>query len=143
MSVRIGRAEWAGDLQSGKGELVVGPETWTARYSFASRFAEGTGTSPEELIAAAHAACFSMALCHVLAAGFTPSRIIRTGARVHFRNIDGLPTIQSIDLETEVEAPGLGAEQLAAAAEKARAGCTISRALAGVREITVRAQLMG
>src|SRR5918999_3944871 len=97
MATRKGSAEWRGDLQGGGGELTVGDGVFEGRYSFASRFEEGDGTNPEELIAAAHAACFTMALSDILAQdGHTPDSV-RTEARVHLRNVDGAPTLARID----------------------------------------------
>ena len=141
MVTRNGSAEWNGSPKSGSGRLMVGEKAWIAEYSFASRFLDGSGTNPEELIAAAHAACFSMALSHVLSEAGHPPRSIKTVARVHLRNIDGMPTLQKIDLEVEGQVPGLDAERFAQHAEQARTGCAISRALRGVEEITVTARL--
>jgi osmotically inducible protein OsmC len=140
MADRIGSAEWNGDLSSGSGRLTVGNGAWEAPYSFVSRFADGDGTNSEELIAAAHAACFSMALTHVLGENGHPPRSVRTAARVRLRNVDGLPTISRIDLETEGDVPGMAEAEFAGYAQRARAGCAVSRALAGVREITVTAR---
>jgi lipoyl-dependent peroxiredoxin len=144
MATRNGSARWNGDLASGSGRLTVGEHAWTGDYSFASRFEDGTGTNPEELIAAAHAGCFSMALCHILTeAGHTP-RSIRTVARVHLRIVDNMPTIQQIDLETRADAPDLDAARFRELAEQAKGTCTVSRALAGVRRINLSgARLVG
>jgi osmotically inducible protein OsmC len=143
MPVRTGSARWDGDLPTGAGRLVVGEATWEAPYSFRSRFEDEDGTNPEELIAAAHAGCFSMALTHRLATAGHPPRAIATRARVHLRPVDGVPTIQRIELETEADVPGLqDADAFAGYAEEARAGCAVSRALAGVEEITVTARLL-
>src|SRR5947208_2553276 len=101
MATRNGSAEWRGDLQSGAGTLTVGDGVFSGDYSFASRFEDGEGTNPEELIAAAHAACFSMALSSDLAGHGHPVESVRTTARVHLRQVEGAPTIQRIDLETE------------------------------------------
>src|SRR6266496_6580189 len=102
MATRNGSARWSGDLKTGSGELTVGERAWTAAYSGSSRlhgvlpgFDAGAGTNPEELLAAAHAACFNMALSYALTeAGLGPPRFIETRARVHLRNVDGAPTIQ-------------------------------------------------
>jgi osmotically inducible protein OsmC len=146
MSGRRGRAVWTGTLDDGSGAVTVGAATWTAPYSMASRFADGAGgggeTNPEELIAAAHAGCFSMALCHRLTAAGHPPRRIETEARVHLRPVEGVPTIRRIDLVTAVDAPGLAGEELVALAEEAKAGCAVSRALAGVEEIALRASAL-
>ena len=141
MATRNGSAEWRGDLQGGSGELTVGDGVFAGAYSFASRFEEGEGTNPEELIAAAHAACYSMALGNILAEGDHQPESIRTTAKVHLRNIDGLPTIARIDLEVEGRAGNIDAEHFAKHAEEAKAGCVVSRALAGVGEINLSAKL--
>lgn len=135
MATRNGSARWKGDLSSGSGEVTVGEGAWTGSYSFASRFEDGAGTNPEELIAAAHAGCYSMALCHVLTeAGHTP-RLIRTTARSYLSMVDGAPTISRIDLDTEADAPGLDETRFRAFAETAKAACAVSRALQGVETI--------
>jgi osmotically inducible protein OsmC len=135
MATRNGKAEWKGDLKGGSGTLSVGADVFTGPYSFASRFEDGAGTNPEELIAAAHAACFSMALSAILSAdGHTPDSV-QAQAKVHLRNVDGKPTIQRIDLEVHGEVPGLGDDEFRGYAEKAKADCVVSRALAGVPEI--------
>lgn len=139
MSGRLGSAVWNGTLDDGGGEVTVGTAAWRAPYSMASRFADGAGTNPEELIAAAHAGCFSMALCHALTAAGHPPRRIETSARVHLRPVDGVPTIRLIELTTAVDAPGLDPQALVTYAETAKAGCAVSRALAGVPEITLTA----
>ena len=141
MATRNGSARWDGGLAGGLGSVTVGDRAWTGHYSYASRFEDGAGTNPEELIAAAHAGCFSMALSHTLTeAGHTP-RSIETTARVHLRLVDGVPTIQRIDLETEGDVPDLGEESFRKFAEQAQATCAVSRALGGVEQITVSATL--
>jgi osmotically inducible protein OsmC len=141
MATRNGSAEWHGDLKSGDGSLTVGDGVFQGAYSFSSRFEEGEGTNPEELIAAAHAACFTMALSNILAeSGHTPDSV-RTEAKVHLRQIDGKPTIQRIDLETEGQVPGIDENQFSRSAEEAKTGCVVSRALAGVEEINLTARL--
>ena len=143
MATRNGSAEWQGDLRSGSGELVVGDGSWRGDYSFASRFEEGAGTNPEELLAAAHAACFSMALANILAQHEHAPRSVRTRARVHLRNVDGQPTIQQIELDVEADVADIDEEHFREHAEEAKAGCVVSRALAGVEEIDVSARLAG
>jgi osmotically inducible protein OsmC len=141
MATRNGSAEWKGDLKGGSGELSVGDGVFTGPYSFASRFEEGEGTNPEELIAAAHAACFSMALSAALSgAGNTPDSIKAT-AKVHLRQVDDLPTITQIDLDVEGAVPGLDEAGFVEFAEKAKEGCVVSRALGGVKEINLSARL--
>ena len=142
MATRNGSASWSGDLSSGSGEVTVGAGTWSAPYSFASRFEEGAGTNPEELIAAAHAGCFSMALSHILSeAGHTP-RTVETVARVQLRPVDGSPTIARIELDTRGAVDGLDEDGFREFAEQAKAGCAVSRALAGVPEIALSATLV-
>ena len=142
MATRNGSAEWHGDLKSGDGNLTVGDGAFQCAYSFASRFEEGQGTNPEELIAAAHAACFTMALSNILAEhGHSPDSV-RTVAKVHLRQTDAGPTIQQIDLETEGRVPGIDQEHFAEHAEAAKQGCLVSRALAGVEEMNLTARLV-
>lgn len=143
MATRNGSAEWKGDLQSGSGELTVGDGAWQGEYSFASRFEEGSGTNPEELLGAAHAACYSMALSNILAEGGHEPKSVRSTARVQLRMIDGEPTIDRIELETEGDVPGLDDEHFQKHAEEAKAGCPVSRALSGVKEIELTARLAG
>lgn len=141
MTDRTGSAQWQGDLQGGKGTLRVGDGVFEGSYSFRSRFEEGTGTNPEQLIAAAHAACFTMALSNILSsAGYVPDSV-HTDANVHLRFIDGAPTITRIDLDTHGRVRGVDAGQFEKFAEDAKANCVVSRALAGVPEIVLRAQL--
>ncbi len=141
MATRNGRAEWKGDLKGGAGTLSVGDGVFSGNYSFASRFEEGEGTNPEELIAAAHASCFAMALSSTLAKEGHSPESVRAEARVHLRNLDGAPTIAQIDLEVVGSVPGIGEEQFVSYAEQAKRDCPVSRALAGVGEITLAARL--
>ena len=141
MATRNGSAEWRGDLQQGSGNLTVGDGVFQGNYSFASRFEEGEGTNPEELIAAAHAACFAMALSNILAEnGHTPDAV-RAQARVHLRNVEGAPTLARIDLDVQAEVPGLDQEAFQRHAQEAKEGCPVSRALAAVPEIALNARL--
>ena len=142
MATRNGSAEWKGDLQDGSGTLTVGEDVWSGNYSFASRFEEGEGTNPEELIAAAHAACFSMALSADLAEHGHEIESVKTTARVHLRNVDGAPTIARIELESEGSIPGIDQAHFEEHAQAAKANCPVSRALAGVPEIEVTARLI-
>jgi lipoyl-dependent peroxiredoxin len=142
MATRDGRAEWQGDLRSGSGTVTVASGLFDGQYSFKTRFEDEPGTNPEELIGAAHAACFSMALSNVLSQdGHTPDSI-NTTAKVHLRIVDGQPTIAQIDLLTEGRVPGLDAGQFAEYAGQAKAGCPVSRALGAVGEITLDAKLL-
>jgi lipoyl-dependent peroxiredoxin len=143
MATRNGNAEWRGDLASGAGTLTVGDGAFEGNYSFASRFEEGEGTNPEELIAAAHAACLAMALSNDLAEHGHAPESVTAQARVHLRNVDGAPTLARIDLEVEGRVPGMDAAHFLEHAEAAKNGCPVSRALAGVPEIVLNARLAG
>lgn len=137
MATRTSSAEWKGTLKEGKGTVKLGSGAFEGPYSFVSRFEEGPGTNPEELIGAAHAGCFSMFLSALLTkAGFTPTRISTT-ATVHLG--EG-PTVTLIELKTQAEVPGLSEAALQEHAEAAKKGCPISKALAGP-EIRMQAQL--
>jgi len=135
-----GSAEWKGDLPSGSGTFTAG-DTISGDYSFKSRFAGGPGSNPEQLIAAAHASCFSMALSNILAQAGTPPESVHTDATVTLRMVDGVPTITEIALVTVGRVPGIGAAAFAEHAAEAKVGCPVSRALAGVPEITLEASL--
>jgi osmotically inducible protein OsmC len=135
-----GSAEWRGDVPSGSGTFRAG-DTISGGYTFKSRFEDGPGSNPEQLIAAAHAACFSMALSSRLAKAGTPPELIHTDATVTLRPVDGAPTITSIALVTVGKVPGLDAAAFQEHAKEAKAGCPVSRALAGVPEITLEATL--
>ena len=141
MATRNGSAEWRGDLKNGEGDLTVGDGVFKGKYSFSSRFEEGDGTNPEELIAAAQAACFTMWLANVMAEHGHPAESVRTTAKVHLRQTDDGPTIQQIDLETEGEVPGIDQAHFAEHAEQAKNDCVVSRALAGVEQVNVNAKL--
>jgi osmotically inducible protein OsmC len=141
MPTRNGSAEWRGDLQSGSGDLRVGNGVFEGAYSFASRFEEGEGTNPEELIAAAHASCFAMALSNILAENGHTATSVDASARVGLRNVDGAPTIDRIDLEVTGDVPGLDADGFERFAQEAKEGCPVSRALAGVQTIDLNARL--
>jgi len=141
MATRNGSAEWKGDLKGGSGSVTVGEGVFEGQYSFSSRFEEGEGTNPEELIGAAHASCFAMALSLLLSEEGHPPDSVRARAKVHLRNVEGLPTIARIDLEVEGSVPGIDEEAFRGFAEKAKEGCPVSRALAGVPEIELSARL--
>jgi osmotically inducible protein OsmC len=141
MPTRNGSAEWRGDLKGGAGSVTVGDGVFQGDYSFSSRFEDGAGTNPEELIAAAHAACFAMALSATLAEHGHAPDAVRATARVHLRNIDGAPTIARSDLDVEGDVPGIDEEQFRHDAEDAKASCPVSRALAAVPEIELNARL--
>src|SRR6185503_18328286 len=109
MAIRTAKAQWDGTLQEGKGTMALGSGAFQGAYSFASRFEEGTGTNPEELLGAAHAGCFSMALSAALSKnGFKPTRIATT-AKVHLTKAAEGFAISLIELETEAQVPGIDA----------------------------------
>jgi lipoyl-dependent peroxiredoxin len=136
-----GRAEWKGDLRAGTGTFTAG-DTISGGYTFKSRFEDGPGSNPEQLIAAAHAACFSMALANMLAEAGHPADSVSTEATVTLRPVDGVPTITRIDLVTEGQVPGIDEAAFIEHAQAAKAGCPVSRALASVPEITLEASLV-
>jgi lipoyl-dependent peroxiredoxin len=135
-----GSAEWKGDLKGGAGTFTAG-DGISGDYSFRSRFEDGPGANPEQLIAAAHASCFSMALSAALADAGTPVTSVKTDATVTLRFVDGAPTITAVALTVVGDVPGIDEAAFREAAEGAKAGCPVSRALAGVPEITLEASL--
>lgn len=142
MPVRSAKAEWRGDLKNGKGTLETETGAASGAYSFSSRFEEGKGTNPEELIAAAHAACFSMALSGKLAGAGHEPRSVRTTAQVHVERGDAGFSITRIHLTTRASVPGMDDAAFLEQAEAAKAGCPVSQALAAVN-ITLDAALEG
>ena len=141
MATRTASAVWSGGLKDGNGRMKLGSGAYEGAYSFGSRFEEAPGTNPEELIGAAHAGCFSMALAAGLGkAGFAPKRISTT-AKVHLAMGEGGASIPRIELATEAEVPGIDAAKFAEQAEGAKKNCPVSKALAGV-EITLDARLV-
>jgi osmotically inducible protein OsmC len=137
-----GSAEWRGELKTGSGTFTAG-DTIHGEFSFRSRFEDGPGANPEQLIGAAEASCFSMALSNALAQAGTPVDSVRTEAVVTIRQIDGQATIASIALSTVGVVPGIDEATFREAAEKAKSGCIVSRALAGVPEFTLEVALEG
>ena len=135
-----GSAEWTGDLPTGSGTFTAG-DAISGGYTYKSRFEDGPGSNPEQLIAAAHAACFSMALSNMLAKAGHPPDSIHTYATVTLRPVDGTPTITEIALVTVGRVPGLDEAAFVDHAKAAKAGCPVSRALAAVPEITLEASL--
>lgn len=140
MPTRSSSAEWSGNLARGNGTMSLGSGAFEGSYSFASRFESGEGTNPEELIAAAHAGCFSMALAAALSQAEHVPDSVETTAQVTIDSIDGTPTITPSELSTEVKVDGLDDAEFQEFADGARSGCAVSRALAGV-EITLAARL--
>jgi osmotically inducible protein OsmC len=135
-----GSAEWKGDVPTGTGTFTAG-DTISGGYTYKSRFEDGPGSNPEQLIAAAHAACFSMALANLLAQAGSPPQSVRTDATVTLRLVEGTPTITKIALVTVGTVPGIDDAAFEEQAMAAKAGCPVSRALAGVPEITLDASL--
>lgn len=141
MPIRKSEAEWNGDLFQGKGHMKLGSGAYDGAYSFKSRMEDGAGTNPEELLAAAHAGCFSMALSAALAkAGHSP-RHVHTVANVHFDKVAEGFAITGIDLNTEAEVPGIDAAKFQELAEGAKKNCPVSKALAAT-PINLKAQLV-
>lgn len=129
---RYADAVWNGDLQAGKGAIST-PQSGlfdAQNYSFKTRFGDEKGTNPEELLAAAHAGCFSMALSAVLGkAGFTPEKIQTRAEATMEPGMDPGPTVTGIKLIVSASVPGIGADEFEKIAQQAKAGCVISRAL--------------
>jgi len=142
MPVRSASAVWKGDLKGGGGTMKLGSGAYEGKYSFGSRFEEDPGTNPEELIAAAHAGCFSMALAAALGrSGFSPASV-STSAKATLEITDDGPTITKIELTTEAEVPEIDDATFQEHAAGAKAGCPVSKALAGT-EIVLHATLAG
>ena len=140
MPVRTANAVWQGDLRGGRGQMRFGGGAWEGQYSFSSRFEEGAGTNPEELIAAAHAGCFSMAFSNGLAkAGFTPIKV-ETTAKVYLEKVGDGFKITRINLDTTGQVPGISDGQFVELAEAAKKGCPVSQLVTGA-EVTVNARL--
>jgi osmotically inducible protein OsmC len=141
MPVRMSEANWEGNLKDGKGTIRLGSGGWQGSYSFASRFQEAGGTNPEELIGAAHAGCFSMALSHGLSqAGHTP-KWVHTTAKVHLEKAGEGFRISHIDLSCEADVPGLDQEAFQKFADDAKQNCPVSKLVTGAR-ISLEAKLV-
>ena len=140
--VRKASAVWNGSLKEGKGKISTDSKVLSnAQYSFSTRFEDGIGTNPEELIAAAHAGCFSMALSAQLGnAGITPESI-ETTAAVTLEKVEAGFTVTKVHLDVTAKIPGANAAAFEKAAQDAKAGCPISRLLKA--EITMTAKLVG
>ncbi len=139
MPTRNADADWRGGLQGGKGTMAFGSGAYEGQYSFSSRFEEGTGTNPEELIAAAHAGCFSMQFSALLeAAGHVADRVATT-ATVHLDKDGGGFTVTRIHLVSEAEVPGIDDQAFQEVADEAKRTCPVSRLLTGA-EITLDAK---
>jgi osmotically inducible protein OsmC len=142
MAVRNAEAVWEGNLPKGNGTMKFGSGAFEGAFSFASRFEEGTGTNPEELVGAAHAGCFSMFLSAVLSdAGYVPNRV-HTTATVYLEQVEGAPWITKIHLNCEADVPGVDERTFQEKVAESKTGCPVSKALGGV-EISVDAKLVG
>ena len=142
MPKRRAQARWEGGIPDGNGTVKLGSGAFEGPYSFQSRFEDGSGTNPEELIGAAHAGCFTMALSLILTQAGNPPESIETEATVHLvKDGDGF-TINMIDLVTRGRVPGLDADGFVKAAEAAKVNCPVSKALTGP-QITLDAQFEG
>ena len=128
MAVRRANARWEGGLKGGKGSFSAGPGIEGA-YSFSSRFEEGAGSNPESLLGAAHAACFSMALSAALERNGTPATSVSTEAAVSLEKLEAGMTVTKVRLTVRGVVPGMSQADFAKAAEGAKTGCVISRAL--------------
>jgi lipoyl-dependent peroxiredoxin len=141
MATRTAEATWNGDLPNGNGTMRFGGGAYQGAYSAKSRFEEGDGTNPEELIAAAEAGCFSMAFANELAkAGYEP-KTVETTAAVRLRMLDDKPTIDRIELTTRAQVPGIEEGEFQRIAEEVKTGCIVSRALAAVETFEIDATL--
>ncbi len=141
MVKRVADAQWQGDLQSGSGSVALGSGAYKGPYSYKSRFEDGSGTNPEELLGAAHAACFSMALAFALAQAGHPVTQVNTKATVTFGPAPDGFAISKIELATEGKVPGIDAAAFQKFAGEAKLHCPVSKALAAV-EITLAAKLL-
>jgi osmotically inducible protein OsmC len=142
MPARRAEAEWKGNLREGQGRVKLGSGAFEGAYSFSSRFEEGRGTNPEELIGAAHAGCFSMALAAALSAAGHPPTRVHTVATVHLEKMGEGVGISKIELATEASVPGIDAAAFEGFAQGAKQGCPVSKALAAT-PITLTARLSG
>jgi len=141
MTARNGSADWHGDVRTGSGTITVGEGVFSGPYSYDSRFGEHQGTNPEQLIAAAQAGCFTMALASKLASEGHPPELLRTNATVHLRMHDGSISLARLEIETEGSVMGIDEQQFQRYAEDAKATCPVARALSGIPEIVLRATL--
>lgn len=142
MPARKADAEWRGNLREGSGRLKLGSGAFEGNYSFASRFESGKGTNPEELLGAAHAGCFTMALTAGLGrAGFNPQRV-HTTATVHIDKVGDAFEITKIELDCEAQVPNIDDNAFHAQAQAAKENCPLSKALKAVNTIELRARLV-
>lgn len=141
MPTRSAQATWEGGLKDGKGSVQLGSGTFQGSYSFGTRFENAPGTNPEELVGAAHAACYSMALSAGLGKnGFSPQRV-HTVAKVTVEKVGEGFKITGIELQTEARIPNIDEKTFMEHAEAAKKGCPVSQALAAT-PITLHAKLV-
>lgn len=138
MTIRTASAVWDGTLKEGQGSMKLGSGAFEVRFTNASRFEEGPGSNPEELLGAAQAGCFSMFLAALLTDAGYPPRQIRTSAKIHLR--EG-PTITLIELDTEAEVPNVDEKTFLEKVENSKKNCPVSKALSGP-ELRVTARLV-
>jgi len=142
MRERTAAARWNGSLKDGEGTMRLASGSYEGAYSFQSRFEEGDGTNPEELIAAAHAGCFSMAFAGDLGrAGHAPESV-ETDASVHLGPVEGGFAITKIELRSRARVPGVDPDEFQEIARGAKENCPVSKALAAVESIELDAQLV-
>ena len=142
MPKRNASARWEGSLTEGAGTMRLGTGAYEGPYSFQSRFEEGDGTNPEELIAAAHAGCFSMALSGELGRAGHDLDSVETTATVHIDKVEDGFAISRIELSTRARVPGVSDDEFQEIANAAKQGCPVSKALASVDSIDLDAQLV-
>lgn len=141
MPIRTSEATWEGNLAQGKGMMKVGSGLCEGPFTQASRFKEGEGSNPEELLGAAHAGCYSMFLSAILSADdYVPNKV-HTTAKVHIGTVDGAPTIHTIELTCTADVPGISEAEFMEYALRAKAGCPVSKALSAVSTIELSATL--
>jgi lipoyl-dependent peroxiredoxin len=137
MPTRIANAHWEGDFKRGGGTVAVDSGLFSGPYNFSGRFEDGTGTNPEELLGAAHAACFAMALSVGLTQAGTPPESLDVEAKVTIDQVEGGFGITRIDLDLKGKVPGIDEAAFNEAAAGAKAACPLSKALAAVPEINL------
>jgi len=142
MAARIGSAVWEGTLKQGKGTMKLGSGAFEGPYSFSSRFEDAKGTNPEELIGAAEAGCYSMALSANLEKAGHPAKRISTTATVKLEMVGGGPKITTIEVKTEANVPGIDQGKFQELAEQTKNTCPVSVVLAGA-QINLDAKLIG
>jgi len=141
VTARTSSARWEGDLKGGNGKMALGSGAFEGPFTFVSRFEDGPGTNPEELLAAAHAGCFSMSVANLLGQDGTPATSVDTEATIHLERVDGKPTITRVVLSTVGVVPGIDEATFTAKAEAAKDACPVSKLFAGAQielEVTFR-----